>query len=728
MRILLAVALVALLVALTACGEKPAGDLRLPDDTPIVLISVDTLRADRLPAYGYNKVETPAIDALVRDGLLYENAFSVTPLTLPAHSTLLTGLLPAAHGVRDNVGYKLDADKIARGELPHLAKQLKDLGYQTGGAVSSYVLDRKTGIAASFDFYDDDIELKTGGGLGGLQRPGGETLAPALSWLEGLGGKKSFLFVHFYEPHTPYDPPEPFRSKYTDKYDGEIAAADALVGELIASLKKQGLYDRALIVLLSDHGEGLGDHGEAEHGVLLYVESIHIPLVVKLPKGQLAGTRVPKPAALTDIAPTVLSLLGQKPAPGQEGVSLLSLLGAEAPSRRIYSETFYPRLHFGWSDLASLIDETSHLIAGPEPELFDRVADPSEKKNILQDERRRYAELAKELESYDRELVPPSAVDEETQKAMASLGYVGSSSLKSGPLPDPKSQIGVLDSLQEGFRLQALKDHPAAIVALQKVLQQAPNMADAWEALARSLSQLGRNEEAIGAYRKALDASDGAPHIATELAALYFQLERFDEAEAHARLALKSRASFAHGILARILIRKGDLPGAEKEARAALEGDTQRIGPLITLAEVQHAAGRPEEALTSLAEAEKVYAERRQPDVELLRSLELQKGKSFADLGRGPEAEAAFRLEIERFPEDPRAYSHLALLYALMGRNQEILPLLKKMTEAAPGAVGYAEAVRALRVLGNPQEAQSLLRYALSKFPESEELRRLTRG
>lgn len=717
--------LAVLAILLAGCAQEKPAAVRAAAGTPVVLISIDTLRADHLPAWGYQGVATPAIDALARDGVLFENAYSPTPLTLPAHSTLLTGLLPGQHGVRDNVGYRLDRAKIESGELPHLARQLQKLGYATGAAVSSYVLDAKTGIATGFDFYDDEIELHTGGGLGGLQRPGGETLDAALGWLAGLSGKSPFLFVHFYEPHTPYEPPEPFASRYPSKYDGEIAAADALVGRLIAELEQKGLYDDAILLLFSDHGEGLGDHGEAEHGVLLYAEAIHVPLIVKLPGARLAGTRVKNPAGLFDVAPTVLELLGQPKAAGQTGVSLLSLLEDGAPLRRIYSETFYPRLHFGWSELFSLIDGKSHLIAGPEPELFDLAADPRERKNVLQDQRRLYAELAKELEAYDRELAAPSAVDDETQKAMAALGYVGSGSLRQGPLPDPRGQIAVLDSLQEGFRLQSRKDHAGAAAALRAVLAKSPAMADAWEALARSLTELGDHEGAIAAYKKALEAGDGAPHVAVELAGLLFQMERYEDAEAHARLALRAHASFAHGILARILVRRGRLEEAEKEARAALEGEKLRIGPLVTLAEVQQAAGRPQEALASLAEARQAYAARQQPDPELLRGLHLIQGKIEADQGDAAAAEASLRKEIELFPDDPRAYSHLALLCALTGRGAEVGPLLKAMVEATPGPAGYAEAVRALRVLGNRQEAESLLAYARKKYPESEELRRL---
>jgi arylsulfatase A-like enzyme len=393
--------LLLLVFALTACTPKSdTPTAELPEGTPVILISIDTLRADHLPAYGYQGVETPHLDELRRDGVLFTNAYTPTPLTFPAHSSLLTGLLPAAHGVRDNVGYTLDREKISSGELPFLPQILKEKGYATGGAVSAYVLQGKHGLRTGFDFYEDAVELRANRGLGGLQRAGGETLKASLDWLRGAAEKPFFYFFHIYEPHTPYTPPEQFASRYAaSPYDGEIAAADAIIGELIAELKRLDAYDRALVILVSDHGEGLGDHGEEEHGVLLYREAIHVPLLLKLPDGRLAGATADAPVELTDVVPTVLSLLGL-PKPGSvRGTSLLAALEpsssppSDTPARRAYSETFYPRLHFGWSDLASLIDARWHYIEGPDPELYDIVADPRETRNLLRDERRAYAEL-----------------------------------------------------------------------------------------------------------------------------------------------------------------------------------------------------------------------------------------------------------------------------------------------------------------------------------------------
>jgi len=706
------------------CGASPAA-LRLPSDTPIVLVSIDTLRADHLPAYGYGGVETPALAALAADGIVFEHAYSHTPLTLPSHASILSGLLPAEHGIRDNVGYRLDAARIKAGELPFLPVQLQRAGYRTCGAVSAFVLDHKTGISTGFDRYDDNIEFRSGRGLGGLQRSGLDTLGAALDCLAEKDDRPLFLFFHLYEPHTPYRPPEPFASRYASKYDGEIASADDIVGRLVAELRRGGLYDRALLVLLSDHGEGLGDHGEAEHGVLLNVETIHVPLFVKLPGRRLAGTRVDAPAALIDVAPTVLRLIGAEPAPSQHGLSLLALIDRAAPRRRVFSETFYPRLHFGWSDLASLVDGRSHLIAGPSPELYDLIQDPRETRNVLAERRRLYAELDRELSTYDRSLVAPAAVDEETRQAMAALGYLGSVTAGEGPLPDPKTHLGVLADLQLGFQLHAKKDYRGAVEALRRVLANSPRMTDAWEFLADSLARMGESHEALAAYREALKTSGGAGYIAAQLASYYFDLGQLDEAEAHVQLVLTSNPALAHSLMARIHLARKQYAEAEREVRQALGEASERIGPQLVLAEIYQNTHRLDAALAACAEARRLYATRKSPDPDLIAGLGLIEGKIRADLGDVAGAEAALKSEIALFPENSAAWSHLALLYALAGRGAEVGPTLRAMVEANPGPPGYAEAVRALRAMGNDAEAAQLLRGARRRFPDSEELAEL---
>jgi arylsulfatase A-like enzyme/Flp pilus assembly protein TadD len=704
------------------------GKLDIPQGTPVILISIDTLRADHLPAYGYKGVETPGLDALRRDAILYENAFTATPLTFPAHTSLLTGVLPAVHGVRDNVGYLLDAGKVQRGELPYLPWILKQKGYATGGAVSAYVLLGKNGLKTGFDFYEDSVEFRQNRGLGGLQRPGSETLRVSQDWLKQSAAKPFFFFFHIYEPHTPYEPPEPFASRYPLRYDGEIAAADQIVGNLLAELKSLDVYDRALIILLSDHGEGLNDHGEEEHGVLLYREAIHVPLLVKLPRSQRAGATASAAVALTDIAPTVLDLLGIPRPKAETGPSLLTALDTAPPVRRVYSETFYPRLHFGWSDLASLADARWHYIEGPAPELYDMRRDPGEKTNLLTAERRVYADLRKEMAGYDRKLAGPAAVDEETRKAMMSLGYLASGAgAASGPLPDPKSRIGSLADLRIGFEHTSRKEYAEAAAAFRKVLAVNPQMVDAWEFLASALHKLGKDDEALAAYHEALRISNGAPHIAVAAASLYFELGRLDDAVTHAHMALTTNAPFAHGLLAQIALMRGKLDEAEKEARLAMEEKSLRIGPMVTLAEVQHDRGDYNKALETIRQAEAIYAQREAKDPDLLRGINLVRGKTQADLGDAVGAEVSFRKELELFPQNLRAYSSLAILYALTGRGAEIAPILKSMVDTNPTPAAYVEAVKTLRLLKDPTSAGALLRYAMSRYPQSRELRELTK-
>lgn len=709
------------LLALTGCRR---GDDTGPfPEAPIVVISIDTLRSDHLPAYGYKEVETPAIDALRRDAVLFERAYSHTPLTLPAHVSLLTGVLPNHHGVRDNIGYLFDPEKH-----PYLPSLLKGAGYATGAAVSAFVLRGDTGLGRSFDAYEDGVTRRPTEALGNSQRSGRETLGVAREWLRSLGdGKPFFLFFHLYEPHTPYTPPEPFATRYrASPYDGEIAEADAVVGELLQELKDRGIYDKALIVLLSDHGEGLRDHGEAEHGIFLYREALQVPLLLKLPGSRLGGTSVAAPAQLVDVAPTLLALAGQPVPQGLDGGSLLDLRRPDAPERDIYAETYYPRLHFGWSELTSLIRGPSHFIQAPRPELYDLVKDPAERENILERERRTYATLRQALARYETPLAAPSQVDAETAGRLASLGYLaGGASTADGPLPDPKDGISTLKLLGEATSLVAAQRLAEAIPFFQRLVAENPAMVDAWENLAQLLQKTGRQEEALAAYKKAMEVSGGTAHIAVATGTLLMEMRRFDEAREHAQLALKTSPAGARSLLAQIALAEGDPAAAEREARAAVEAESfsGRIGPKIVLAQTLQEQGKLEEALQVTQEA--VDEVGRMEGRPKFSGLFFRHGDILARLGRDAEAEKAFQREIEDFPAFPYAYTRLSVLYASQGRAQEAIGTLKALVDRNDTPLAYAEAVRTLRTLGDPQGAAALLRFAQQKHPESRELRAL---
>lgn len=721
MRVLLALTL----VSLTACSGGKNAEVRPGEfkGAPVIVISVDTLRSDRLPAYGYDQIETPAFDALAQDSIVFERAYSHTPLTLPSHVSLLTGLLPNQHGIRDNVGYRVYPEKV-----PFLPRALKAAGYQTGAAVSAYVMRGESGLGEGFDFYEASIEVRPNESLGGSQRSGRETLRQASAWLEKAAGGPFFFLFHIYEPHTPYAPEEPFASRYSP-YDGEVATADAVLGAMIAELQRIGVYDKAIVVLLSDHGEGLGDHGEQEHGVLLYREAIQVPLFLKLPGGRLGGTRVAAPAQIVDVYPTVASLVGVEPPKDGPGTSLLELGdrngGEGAPARRIYAETYYPRLHMGWSELQSLVEDRFHYIHGPDPELYDVVADPAEKANRLRDERRAFATLRQAMRGFDRPLEAPAAVDSETAQKLAALGYLGSSvAVEPGEaLPDPKTKVHTIGEFSKALFHISREEHALAVPVLEGVLRENPRMVDGWESLGQSLHKLGRRQEALAAYEKAMELSGGVGHVAVGTASVLLDMGRLDEARQHAELALETGPAAAHSLLAQVYLAKNDPQRAEKEARAALESRGSRIGPLVTLAQVLQKQGKLEEGLevTGQAMAELEKMEGRSKFVGLFEV----RGDLLARLDRTAEAEEAFRREIQDFPSNYKAYSRLAVLYAYQGRGPEMVGVLREMVDRDKSPGAYAEAVRTLRVVGDAQGAAQLLRYALSVYPQSRELREL---
>jgi pentatricopeptide repeat protein len=709
------------------CGRAPAGGTQAGEfkGAPIVLISIDTLRSDHLPAYGYRRVETPAIDALRRDAVLFTRAYSHVPLTLPSHCSILSGRLPGEHGVRDNVGYHFDA--AAWSSLPLVLKQA---GYSTGGAVSAYVLRGETGISRGFDYWDSQVTMQLSAGLGQSRRPGQETARLALDWLRGVAGRPFFLFLHLYEPHSPYTPPEPFASRYKDSpYDGEIANADAVVGGVLAELRRLGVYEHAIVVLLSDHGEGLGEHGEAEHGMLLYRTTLQVPLLLKLPGSRLGGTSVAAPAQLVDVYPSLLSLAGLAPPPGLPGRSLLELRdGAGGGERELYAETAYPRLHFGWSELSSLIRGRFHYIHGPDPELYDLAADPAEVHEAREQERRSFADLRGRIARYQRPLQAPAAVDAETARQLAALGYAAGmvQAAAGGPAIDPKSHLASLADLNLAMRLFFRHQYAEAVPAFRRALAANPKTVDAWEHLGEALAQLGRLDEALAAHEEAMKASGGVANVALATSALLLRLGRLDEARAHAELAKQVSPSEAQSLFAEIALARHQPAEAERAAREALASGGDTIAARLALAEVLVAEGRLEEAMGQTDQALAELA-RRAPG-QSFPKLWWVRGDVLARLQRDAEAEQAFWREIQSFPADTHTYSSLAVLYASEGKPDAAVGVLRRMVEShGESPAACAEAVSTLRVLGDAQGAAALLRHALELHPGSSQLRALER-
>src|SRR5712692_6515090 len=415
----------------------------------VVVITIDTLRADHLGCYGYKQIRTPNVDSLAADGVRFEHAYTPVPVTLPAHTVIFTGTYPMLSGMHDFAANKLNPTQ------PTLASVLKEQGYTTGAVIGSAVLDSRFGLNHGFDFYYDhfDFNRLQESNLDEMERSGNVVADVTLDWLSKNYQKKFFLWMHLYDPHYPYRPPPPYSEEYKDRlYDGEIAFADAQVGRLIRFLKGKGLYRNTLIVLSGDHGESLGEHGEKTHGFFIYNATLHVPVILHLPGGVPAKT-VPELVSLADLTPTVLQVLKVDVPPQVQGRNLLPLMTPKKAdaTRSLYAETFLPRLHFNWSELRSVETENYHFIDAPKPELYDLNKDPGEtqnlflqKKAVAEEMRARLAALIRQS-SGGQELAEKTGLDPALMERLKSLGYAGfsgggSPTVSDRTLPDPKDR------------------------------------------------------------------------------------------------------------------------------------------------------------------------------------------------------------------------------------------------------------------------------------------------
>ena len=448
----------------------------------VILITIDTVRADHLGCYGAQGVSTPTLDALAHDGIVFERAIAQVPLTFPSHASIMTGLYPFQTGAQDFTSPPLDS------RFRTIAQALREHGYATGAVVSSFALDHSWGLARGFDFYDDAFSQESYNKreLGLVERKAEESVTHALSWLRRTPKRPFFLWLHLYDPHSPYDPPEPFHSKFADRlYDGEIAYADQQLGRLIEWLKNARLYDGTLLVVASDHGESLGDHGEKEHGFFLYNSTLRVPLIVKPPArtGSKAG-RVSDPVEVLGIAATILRMAGM-----DDPMTKLAsaLVGKGDKSGAAYSETFYPFNSFGWSPLHSLQSGRFHFIEAPSAELFDVVTDPDEKNNLAPVQGATLAVLRQKLQailqkgSYKHAATTSSTLSPEGQEKLRALGYfayhspVPQATLLDG-LPDPKTKLSEFNALLEAQDAVHARDFARGQALLNAIREKDPGM------------------------------------------------------------------------------------------------------------------------------------------------------------------------------------------------------------------------------------------------------------
>jgi arylsulfatase A-like enzyme/Flp pilus assembly protein TadD len=622
----------------------------------VVLVTLDTLRADRLATFGGAPGVTPHLDRIAREGA-FAAASAQVPLTRPSHVTMFTGLLPWQHGLRDNIS------PGGVPEVPLLAEVLKGRGFRTGAFVSSMVLAPQGGLGRGFDVFSDRVEPVEGARfINTLQRRGDQTLAEATQWLEVQHGQgRVFLWLHLYDPHDPYEPPEPWASRFAGKpYDGEVAFTDDLVGRLDATLARLGLREQTLLVLASDHGEGLGEHGETLHGFFVYETTLAVPLVVRGP-GIPAGGRLAGTAALADLYPTVLDLAGvpmppsARPAGRNLGPALRG--GAAPPEQGVYAESLVPLLHFGWSDLRVLRDGRWKYIQAPRPELYDLQSDPHEATNLVAAQPARaaalQAALGRILDDERRAAAaspPPGAVPVELLEKLGALGYVGGAApaQTSTPGADPKDRIAEFrlanELMREGLLRLQEGDHAGSAARFQELLRRGIESFEAHFYLGRALMGLGRPREAALRFEEAVRR---APTLADGWQAL-----------ARARLALgeKDRARAAY---------EKALPLAPRDA--ALRR---------SLGELRRDQGAPAEAIALLRESVALDP----GDASAWNALGMTLGGS----GRLAEAEEAFREAVARNDRNHRYAYNLGLALVRQGKRAEARPFFEKALALEP--------------------------------------------
>ena len=732
----------------TATAAPLAGGVVIPVYAPVdgprftranvVVITVDTLRRDHLAPYGA-AFDTPAASRLAREGALFEHAVSQVPLTLPSHASIFTGLYPPHHTVRDNGGFILGKD------VTTLAERFQAQGYTTAGFVSSYVLHSRWGIAQGHQTYDDQFDY-TGlesRSLTDVERPAGPVVDAALAWLRqpGRGQKPFYLWVHLYDAHWPYEPPDEYRRRAPTPYAGEVMYADAEAGRLLDALETTGLRKNTVVVYLSDHGESLGEHGEPTHGIFLYGASVDVPLIISPPRERalgspslsLAGVRVHGLARLVDVTPTVLDLVGMPLPAGLDGVSLLPVVAGErgaSPQAAdtsnalagpvSYSETYYPRFHYNWSELLSLQTPRWRYVRAPRSELYDLQKDPKQEHDLSAERPEIVATLSRQLDAMNLQDTgdgpAPAPVDPEAQAKLQALGYVSGAesgaSRRRGPRPDPKDGLPLLNEL-----LRAQTDRDA-----------------------------GRLDEALTRLEALADKDKENPAVFVALSSVYDRKKDADGAIRAARraVALDPENTIAVLDLAFAFQSAGKVDEAATGFERVLVLDPDNIKALLSLGDIYHGKGDRERAFDVYQRAVNTAPKFARAHISLgSTALELNRiavakraletavalGGSQQDLHfnlgvlaeqRGDRATAAreYRAEVAAFPDSVEAWVNLGLLERQAGRAAAALAAFERAAGAkADRFEGPFLMAETLGALGRRAEATRWAEEAVRRAP-----------
>lgn len=594
-------------------GDDP---MRLPSELNLLVVTIDTLRADRLGCYGYHQARTPVIDSVAASGVRFDNAYSHQPVTLPSHTTLFTGTHPAYHGISDNGIFALPDEAVTMAEV------LKGAGFSTGAVIGAFVLDSQFGLDQGFDTYDDSFSTGWKKDPGGFEERTATGVSDrALEWIGENAGTRWFLWVHYFDPHGYYQPPPAYQWAGGDPYDGEVAYVDFELGRILGDLQTRGLRERTLVIIAADHGESHGEHGELSHGLFLYEASMRVPLIASLPGAIPAGRVASQTVSLMDVAPTVLSALGMPPLKQVQGRDLMPLLFSdpeEWEARPVIMETMVPWNLYGWSPSRAIVHERFKYIESPQPELYDLEADPRELTNLYDEDRDRAEVMAKRLEAIrtgygESSLEDKSGVtmDDATRDRLASLGYIfcGPSSRKPAPnAPDVKDMIALTQMTRRASELRDEGNEEEAISILENVLQKSPDSRKVVYTLGTWYAQKKDFQNAEKLFKRLVQLEPNDAGAYYDLGLLYASSSRLKEATTMAETVLskRPRSATAHGLFGIIRLKESDYEGALEYLDKAIEYDPNYAEAMYNRSVAYYFLGEHDKALQDLKNASRL--------------------------------------------------------------------------------------------------------------------------
>ncbi len=679
-----------------ACAPEPLQRGSFPDWN-LLLVTIDTLRWDRVGAYGSGRGLTPNLDRLASEGIRFETIYTSAPLTLPAHTSLLTGTSPPLHGVRDNGTFRF------AGEMPTLADLLQDQGYATGAFVGAFVLDARFGLDRGFDEYDDRYGERRGqDGVEVAERNAEAVMKPAVRWIGKRGNdERWFAWVHFYDPHAPYDAP----ARYLDDrepYDAEVAYSDSILGLLLKHLNENEKLSRTLVVVTSDHGESLGDHGERSHGAFAYQPTLRVPLVFWASE-RLAPKLVEIPARLIDLAPTLLELLGLPVPDAMEGRSLIDAVnGTTNDAPPAYFEAMNAHLARNWAPLTGVVSEGYKFIDLPIPEVYDIEGDPEEKKNLYGQDLDKARSLTEQLERI--RAAHASADVTEVRRSLTStergmletLGYVGAGSepyeLEYSTEDDPKTLIEAANRLEDAQEMFHRGETGRSLAMARGILDEHPSYSSAYVVLAAMLRGRGERDEALELLQTAVATNERDPSLAVTLAVYLQEAGKLREAASVLDKVIASHPDYldARSVLGTTYILMGRNAAAGEAFMQVLELDPTAANAYENLGIVAIRDGRPTEAITRLERA-----------IELdprLASAYKSLGLARARAGESAPAVKAWKRSLELDPNQVDVLFNLGMHLVTSGRPEEARPYLSQFISEAPRE-GYAAQVQRAREL-----------------------------